>query len=317
LINHKNTEISFVVGDQFAPSSAQRLDQFLSLHLPEFSRSRIQKLIAEGLVQVDRRPGKAGQKLKTHQTVLVAVPEERPAGVHPEEIPLTIVFEDEHLAVIDKPAGMVTHPGAGVDSGTLVHALLFHMRGSLSGIGGVLRPGIVHRLDKDTSGLLVVAKNDRAHRGLARQIQAKQARRSYLAVVEGVPEPRAGTISKPVGRDPRNRVRMAVVSTGRSAESHYRVLKASDRFALVQVELKTGRTHQIRVHMMSINCPVVGDLVYNRKSTGKEAARAKFGLAGHALHASKLVFNHPVDGRLLEFNSQLPTDLDSLVKRLF
>jgi 23S rRNA pseudouridine1911/1915/1917 synthase len=293
-----------------------RLDQFLSAHMPEFSRSYIQKIIAEGLVQVDEKPGKAGQRLKLDQTILVAVPEPKAPGLLAEEIPLTIVFEDEHLAVIDKPAGMVTHPGAGVDSGTLVHALMHHMQGSLSGIGGVLRPGIVHRLDKDTSGLLVVAKDDRTHRSLARQIQSKHARRTYLAVVEGVPNPRQATISKPLGRDPKNRTRIAVVATGRNAESHYRVLQASDRFALVEVELSTGRTHQIRVHMLSINCPVVGDLVYNHKASGKAAARAKFGLTGHALHAIKLAFTHPFDGRLLEFESQLPADLDNLIKRL-
>jgi 23S rRNA pseudouridine1911/1915/1917 synthase len=293
-----------------------RLDQFLSGQMTEFSRSYIQKIIAEGMVQVDEKPGKAGQRLKADQTILVVVPEPRAPGLVPEEIPLTIVYEDEHLAVIDKPAGMVTHPGAGVNSGTLVHALMHHMQGSLSGIGGVLRPGIVHRLDKDTSGLLVVAKDDRTHRSLARQIQTKHARRTYLAVVEGVPSPSQALISKPLGRDPKNRTRIAVVATGRKAESHYRVLKSSERFALVQVELSTGRTHQIRVHMLSINCPVVGDLVYNHKASGKAAARAKFGLVGHALHATKLAFTHPVDGRLLEFESPLPDDLDNLIKRL-
>ena len=294
----------------------KRLDQFLSAHLTEFSRSYIQKIIADELVKVDQKIGKAGQKLKPNQVILVAVPEPRALGVVPEEIPITIVFEDEHLAVVDKPAGMVTHPGAGVDSGTLVHALMHHMEGSLSGIGGVLRPGIVHRLDKDTSGLLVVAKDDRTHRHLARQIQTKQARRTYLALVEGLPDPPQGTIAKPLGRDPKNRTRIAVVPTGRKAESHYRVLKASDRFALVEVELSTGRTHQIRVHMRSINCPVVGDLVYNHKTSGKASARAKLGLKGQALHAAKLSFTHPVSGRLLEFESQLPDGLDNLIKRL-
>jgi len=302
---------------EFSAEKPLRLDQYLSEKLTMHSRSRIQKLIEDGFVLVDGKSGKAGQKLKVNQLISVTMPPLKELGVEPQDIPLTIVFEDEYLAVVDKPVGMVTHPGAGVDSGTLVHALLHHMQGSLSGISGVLRPGIVHRLDKDTSGLMIVAKEDGAHRHLARQIQAKDAKRFYLAVVEGVPAKDEGVVNAPIGRDPKHRTRMAIVSDGRQAETHYRVLKRSHKNALVELELKTGRTHQIRVHMKKLNCPIVGDIVYNTKTTGTIAARGKLGLKGQALHAHKLVFTHPINGRLLEFESRLPEDLAALVDKLF
>jgi 23S rRNA pseudouridine1911/1915/1917 synthase len=302
---------------EFSVEKPLRLDQYLSEQLTMHSRSRIQKLIEDGLVLVDGKPAKAGQKLKIHQLISVTMPPLKELAVEPEDIPLTILFEDEYLAVVDKPVGMVTHPGAGVDSGTLVHALLHHMKGSLSGISGVLRPGIVHRLDKDTSGLMIVAKEDSAHRQLSRQIQAKEARRIYLAIVEGVPAKDEGLVNAPIGRDPKHRTRMAIVGDGRTAETHYRILKRSHKHALLELELKTGRTHQIRVHMKSLNCPVVGDIVYNSKTTGTLAARGKLGLKGQALHAHKLVFVHPINGRLLEFESRLPEDLEALVDKLF
>jgi 23S rRNA pseudouridine1911/1915/1917 synthase len=301
----------------FSVEKPLRLDQYLSEQLPMHSRSRLQKLIEDGFVLVDGKQAKAGQKLKIKQMISVTLPPLKELAIEAEDIPITIVYEDDYLAVVDKPTGMVTHPGAGVDSGTLVHALLHHMQGSLSGISGVLRPGIVHRLDKDTSGLMIVAKEDRAHRQLSRQIQSKEAKRIYLAVVEGLPAKDEGIVNAPIGRDPRHRTRMAIVGDGRTAETHYRVLKRSHKHALLELELKTGRTHQIRVHMKSLNCPVVGDIVYNTKTTGTLVARSKLGLMGQALHAHRLVFAHPIDGRLLEFESPLPQDLAALVDKLF
>jgi 23S rRNA pseudouridine1911/1915/1917 synthase len=290
-----------------------RLDVFLSEQLEGFTRSRLQKLIDQGLVKVSGEIAKAGMKLKGGEVISLVVPPDVPATAAAQEIPLDIVFEDKYLAVINKPVGMVTHPGAGVSDGTLVNALLHHCEGELSGISGVLRPGIVHRLDKDTSGLLVVAKEDKTHQGLSEQIRDKTARRVYLAVLEGVMKSDGGTIDKPIGRHPVRRKEMAVVSTGRKAVSHFEVLRRSHKYTLVKVSLETGRTHQIRVHMASLGFPVVGDIVYNRKQTGNEAARAKLGLKGHALHAVELSFTHPVTGRLLQFEAPLPPEFQRLI----
>lgn len=293
-----------------------RLDVYLSREVTDLSRSRIQKLIEDEDILVNDQPTKAGLKLRGGERITVELQEPVELDLQAEDIPLDIVFQDEHLAVINKPAGMVTHPGAGIFSGTLVNALLFHMRDSLSGISGTVRPGIVHRLDKDTSGLLVIAKNDTAHHSLAAQIKEKTARRNYIALVEGVMKPDLGTIDKPIGRHPTKRKQMAIVNDGRRALSRFQVERRLAKFTLVKVMLETGRTHQIRVHMSSLGYPVVGDLLYNPKSTGNEAARAKFGLRGHALHAAQLSFTHPVTGGLLEFEAPLPEDLESLITRL-
>jgi 23S rRNA pseudouridine1911/1915/1917 synthase len=293
-----------------------RLDQYLAKHLTEFSRSRIQKLIDDDHVILDGKPAKAGLRLKGQERIEVLVPAARPLAVVAQELPLEILYEDEYLAVINKPHGMVTHPGAGVFEGTLVNALLHHMKGSLSEISGVIRPGIVHRLDKDTSGLLVIAKEDKAHRGLAEQIRAKSARRVYLALVEGVMKEDAGTVDKPIGRHKSKRKQMAIVEGGRRAVSHFRVVKRFSKYTLVEVSLETGRTHQIRVHMASLNHPVVGDLVYNSKSTGNLESRHKLKLEGHALHAAQLSFTHPATGLLLKFEAPLPEDFQSLLHSL-
>jgi 23S rRNA pseudouridine1911/1915/1917 synthase len=236
-----------------------------------------------------------------------------------ENIPLQIIFEDEHMLVINKPAGMVTHPGAGVSSGTLVNAVLYHCQGSLSSIGGVVRPGIVHRLDKDTSGLIMVAKSDVAHKGLSEQLQSKQAKRTYLALLEGVPKAESGKVDAPIGRHPLKRKEMTIVKEGqrgRAAVTHYLVLKNFTKFTLVECRLETGRTHQIRVHMASLNLPVVGDIVYNRKTSGSLEARRKLGLKGQALHAARLSFIHPVTNLLLEFQAELPQDFEQLLAEL-
>lgn len=295
-----------------------RLDVYLSTGLsePRFSRTRVQKLIADGHVLLDGKPAKAGIKLKGGETLEIIYQEDAPPVVSAEEIQLAVVFEDDHLLVVNKPTGMVVHPGAGVDSGTLVNALLHHCRDKLPSIGGYSRPGIVHRLDKDTSGLLVVAKNDHAHLSLSAQIKARSATRIYQALVEGSPKVDRGVIDKAIGRHPVERKRMAVVAGGRSAQTTYEVVSRLGRFTLVRCRLGSGRTHQIRVHMASLNLPVVGDIVYNRKSTGTLAARHKLGLSGQALHAAYLSFRHPTRGELLEFEAPLPGDFQALLERL-
>lgn len=297
-----------------------RLDQFLTAELSEqfdhLTRTRIQKLIQEGKVIVDAKPGKAGTRMRGGESIKLTVPADVPLQLPAQDIPLDVVFEDEHLIVVNKPTGMVTHPGAGVQTGTLVNALLFHCGTTLSGISGVLRPGIVHRLDKDTSGLLVVAKNDLAHQSLAAQIKAKSAGRAYLALLEGMPKQLEGVVDQPIGRHPIDRKKMAVIATGRPAKTHYKVEKHWHKFCLLKAVLETGRTHQIRVHMTTLGSPVVGDIVYNKKSTGTLEARQRLGLSGHALHATYLSFLHPVTQQLLEFEAALPGDFQMLLDRL-
>lgn len=297
-------------------SELVRLDQFLSQYLDGLSRSRVQQLIEDGLVLVNGNNAKANLRLRGGESVSVQIPPAVELDVQPENIPLSVVYEDEYVIVVNKPAGMTTHPGAGVVSGTLVNALLFHCKGSLSGISGTLRPGIVHRLDKDTTGLLVVAKNDLAHQNLAQQIKQRSVGRLYQALVEGTVENDSGTIDKPIGRHPVRRKEMAVVDNGRSAQSDFTVIKRFSRFTLVQVKLKTGRTHQIRVHMASIGFPVAGDLVYNNKQSGSESWRKKHGLQGQALHAFRLTFKHPKTGNLLEFEANPPDDFQKLLSTL-
>ena len=293
-----------------------RLDAYLADNLKGLSRTRIQKLIDEKLVQVNGRAVKASLRLQGGEQVTIEIPPLEPIDVIPEAIPLNIVFEDQYLAVVNKPAGMVTHPGAGVYSGTLVNALLHHMQGTLSGIGGAIRPGIVHRLDKDTSGLLVVAKEDFSHRHLAEQIREKSANRIYIALVKGNLGNSQGTIDAAIGRHPVKRKQMAVVDNGRPAVSHYQVLEDFAQFTLVRVKLETGRTHQIRVHMAHIGHPVVGDLVYNAKESASASLRAKLGLKGQALHAYQLAFVHPIQNSLLEFEAPLPADFENALASL-
>ena len=293
-----------------------RLDQFLSNELSELSRARIKKLIESDMITVNGLVEKPSLKLKGGEEITVKIPPAEPVELIKEDLNLNVVFEDEHLIVVNKPWGMVTHPGAGVDSGTLVNALLYHCEDSLSGIGGVERPGIVHRLDKDTSGLLVVAKNDIAHRSLAKQIAEKSARRKYVAIVEGVMKVDSGVICKPIGRHPVKRKEMAVVENGRSATTEYRVEKRFSNKTLVRLELKTGRTHQIRVHLSHLGYPVVGDIIYNKKGSGTLKARKKLKLEGQCLHATSLSFLHPVTAKLLEFSADPPEPFTALLNRL-
>jgi 23S rRNA pseudouridine1911/1915/1917 synthase len=297
-----------------------RLDAWLARSVPGLSRARIQALIAEGFVALDGTSARPSARLRGGQEVTLVVPQPRPAVPQPEAIPLPILYEDDDLLVIDKPAGLVVHPGAGATGGTLVSALLHHAR-SLSGVGGVLRPGIVHRLDKGTSGLLVVAKNDAAHRALAEQFAGRTVEKDYLALVLGVPRAREGTVVAAIGRDPRNRKRMSVrAPRGREARTSWRVAETFDGAAVLRVRIHTGRTHQIRVHLASLGHPVAGDPTYGgarAPSCRSAAAReALLSLRRPALHAARLGFVHPTTGAHLVFESPLPEDLAAVLARL-
>ncbi len=308
--------------------AGSRLDRFLADAVPALSRARIQALIAEGRV-AGRGADSAKTKVKEGDRYRLAVPAARPAVPQGQEIPLTIVYEDDALIVIDKPAGLVVHPAAGNPDRTLVNALIAHCGASLSGIGGVARPGIVHRLDKDTSGLMVVAKTDLAHRGLAAQFEVHSLARAYLALVWGVPTPREGEIAGAIGRDPRNRKRMAVVTSGgKHALTRYKVQRpVGTRASLVECRLATGRTHQIRVHMAAIGHPVVGDPVYGGRTARRLIGLAKGNAPGsegiealaagrQALHAYLLGLQHPVTSAWMQFTSEMPPEMSLALKRL-
>ncbi|NPV26631.1 MAG: RluA family pseudouridine synthase [Firmicutes bacterium] len=286
-----------------------RVDIFLARRHSSISRTHVQKLIAEGLVTVNGQSVKANYKLRAGDQVEFILPPPVELEVLPEPIPLDVLYEDADVIVVNKPQGMVVHPAHGNYHGTLVNALLAHCR-DLSGINGVLRPGIVHRLDKDTSGVLVVAKNDQAYQNLAEQIKAHEVTRRYVALVHGVMREPAGEIEAPIGRDPHDRKRMAVVNQGgKEAITGYRVLERFQDYTLIEARLKTGRTHQIRVHMAFLGHPVVGDPVYGPR-------KAHFGLRGQALHAEVLGFKHPRTGEYLEFTAPLPAYFSELLKRL-
>ena len=290
-------------------TSGWRLDRALAAAWPSLSRERLKALIASGAVawsdgELARDPA---LKVRGGESLRLRVPEPAVADARPQPIALTIAYEDAHLLVIDKPAGLVVHPAAGHADGTLVNALLHHCQGSLSGIGGVARPGIVHRIDKDTSGLLVVAKTDPAHEGLARQFAKHAVDRRYVAVVSGVPAPPAGRIEGNLARSAHNRHRMVIVDEGRGrhAVTHYRTTQPLRGAAVVECMLETGRTHQVRAHMLSIGHPLLGDPLYGRPGAAR-AVLARLGFARQALHAAVLGFVHPVTGNFLRFESETP-----------
>jgi 23S rRNA pseudouridine1911/1915/1917 synthase len=299
-------------------AAGQRLDRALADALPQLSRMRIQALLAEGHVARDGAAvTDASQRAKAGQRFIITVPPAAPALPEAQDIPLAILFEDADMLVIDKPAGLVVHPGAGNPDRTLVNALLAHCGDSLSGIGGVRRPGIVHRLDKDTSGLMVVAKTDRAHVSLSAQLQARTLKRIYNAVVWKHPLPLAGAISGAIGRSPSNRKRMALVARGgRDAVTHYRTLELLTDAALVECRLETGRTHQIRVHMTSIGHPLIGDPVYGSKRSPKGAPALAVAFPRQALHATQISFLHPVSQIEMWYSSPMPSDMAALVTAL-
>jgi len=297
-----------------------RLDRALAVALPTLSRERLKALISAGNV-VSETGGAVrdpATKVAPGLVYSVHVPQPAPAHNEAQDIPLDIIFEDEHLIVIDKPAGLVVHPAAGNADGTLVNALLHHCAGSLSGIGGVERPGIVHRIDKDTSGLMIAAKSDPAHIGLAAQFAKHSIDRRYRAIVSGLPNPPAGTIDAPLGRSSANRHKIAIQQEGRGkrAVTHYRLLSPLRDAALVECRLETGRTHQVRVHMASIGHPLIGDPVYGRTRKAHKALLDELGFRRQALHAAYLGFIHPITSEALAFDSKIPDDMQRIFMNL-
>lgn len=293
-----------------AEVKGQRLDVFVVEHCPELSRSHVQKLIEQGMVLVDGAQRKANYKLRGTEEVQVSVPEAEPITAAPEDIPLDILYEDKDIIVVNKARGMVVHPASGVYSGTLVNALLHHCQ-DLSGINGEIRPGIVHRLDKDTSGVMVCAKNDTAHLDLAEQIRTKTAHRTYWAIVHGNIKEEAGIIKGDIGRHPTDRKKMAIVrENGKPAVTHFKVLERFGEYTLVECKLETGRTHQIRVHMTSIGHPLVNDPKYGPKKS------SPFAIQGQALHSLQLTLTHPVTKEKITFTAPVPSDMEKILTGL-
>ncbi len=286
-----------------------RIDKYLSLAAPELTRNRIQGLISDGNVTVNEKIVKSSYKVNENDVIKVLIPDAVPVDIPAENIPLDIVYEDEDILIVNKPKGMVVHPAPGHYTGTLVNALMYHCKDNLSGINGELRPGIVHRIDMDTTGLLVVCKNDAAHNFVADQLKEHSITRKYQAIVYNAFNDDNGTVEGNIGRHPQDRKKMAIVPTGRPAVTHYKVLKNMGKYALVECQLETGRTHQIRVHMTSINHPLLGDEVYGPKT-------CPFNLQGQVLHAKTLGFVHPRTREYMEFDSNLPDYFQKLIERL-
>ena len=287
----------------------ERLDKFLSAMLPDQSRSYLQKIIKDGNVLVNGEPKKSSYRLEYGDEVTADLPELKSPDIEPENIPLDILYEDDSILMVNKPKGMVVHPSAGHYTGTLVNAVLWHCQGQLSGINGVSRPGIVHRIDKDTTGVLVVCKNDAAHNAVAAQLKEHSITRKYRAIVHGVIKEDEGTVDAPIGRHPTERKKMASgVKNGKRAVTHYRVLERFQGYTYVECQLETGRTHQIRVHMASIHHPLLGDTVYG-------PAKDSHHLEGQTLHAMVLGLIHPVTGKYLEVEAPLPEYFENLLKK--
>lgn len=286
-----------------------RLDAYIAKKREDLSRVMVQKLIENGNVLVDGKKRKISYKVQVGEVIELDIPEAKETGVKAEDIPLDIVYEDEDIIVVNKPKGMVVHPANGNPDGTLVNAIMAHCKGSLSGIGGEIRPGIVHRLDKDTSGLLIVAKNDKAHINMSEQIKNREVKKIYIALVRGVVPENEATINMPIGRSTKDRKKMAVRKDGKEAITHFKVLKRYANYTLLEVKIDTGRTHQIRVHMAEIGHPVVGDMVY---SNGKN----EFGIQGQMLHAKRLDFKHPISGKQMHLEAEVPEVFISVLNQL-
>ena len=292
-----------------AKNIGERIDKFISDSAEEISRSYAAKLCTDGLVTANGKVLGKNYKIKGGEEISADIPEPEELSLVPENIPLDIVYEDDDVIVINKPQGMVVHPAAGNESGTLVNALLYHCGESLSAINGVIRPGIVHRIDKDTSGLLVAAKNNETHLKLSEQLKERKALRKYNALVNGNIKEDFGTVNKPIGRSPSDRKKMAVVPGGREAVTHYSVLERFGRYTLIECVLETGRTHQIRVHMASLGHSIVGDKVYGIK-------KERFNLNGQLLHARTIGFVHPKTGEMMEFSAPLPDYFEAVLEKL-
>lgn len=289
-------------------NDGERLDKVVAANAPDLSRAVVQRLIKQGQVTVNGRSSKPSHRVEAGDEVLVQIPATQQPQVLAEQVALDVIYEDEHLLLVNKPSGMVVHPAYGHESGTLVNALLGHCP-QLRDVGGTERAGIVHRLDKDTSGLLVVAKNEEAHSALQRQFKRRSVKKTYLALVEGHPEPSQGVIDAPIGRDKRQRKRMAIVRSGRTALTAYRIIEHFDEHSLVELQPESGRTHQLRVHLAWLGCPVVGDRVYGYRRQHLLKHR-------HFLHARQLEFTHPVTGEALSLLAPLPDKLARLLERL-
>jgi 23S rRNA pseudouridine1911/1915/1917 synthase len=293
------------------PHEKERLDVFISRQTG-LTRSHVEKLIQNGSVLLNNKGSKPGYKVKKDDRILIKVPEPAAIEAKPQEIPLDIVYEDNDIIVINKQKGIVVHPSVGHADQTLVNAILFHS-GDLSGIGGSVRPGVVHRLDRGTSGIIIFAKNDKAHLELARQIKERSVKKIYLALVHGEMKKDSGEIDLPLGRHPKDRKKIAVITSEnhkkRNAITHFKVLRRFHGFTLVEVDLKTGRTHQIRVHMAHIGYPVVGDTTYSRR-------KSDMSVDGQLLHASRLYINHPITGKTMEFFAEMPKDFKGALERL-
>lgn len=288
----------------------ERIDKYLSEQLEDMTRSHIQKLIKENMVRVNGMAVKSNFKLSASDQIEVEIPELKEPDILPENSPLDILYEDQDILVVNKPKGMVVHPAPGHYTGTLVNAIMYHCKDNLSGINGVMRPGIVHRIDMDTTGSLLICKNDRAHQALAEQLKEHSITRKYHAIVHGRLKEDEGTIDKPIGRHPIDRKKMSVHCTnGREAITHYRVLKRFQQFTYIECQLETGRTHQIRVHMSSIGHPILGDQIYG-------PAKCPYKLQGQTLHAKVLGITHPTTGEYMEFDAPLPDYFQALLEKM-
>ena len=300
-------EYNFVITEE---GEGERIDKYLNLLMESLSRSYIQKLLSEHHVTVNEKMVKANYRLKSDDEIRLLLPPTVTPDIEPEEIPLDILYEDNDLIVVNKPKGMVVHPAAGHYTGTLVNALLYHCKGNLSGINGVLRPGIVHRIDKDTTGSVIICKNDVAHASIAEQLKEHSIVRRYHAIVVGNLKEESGTVHTLIGRHPSDRKKMAVVTGGgKEAVTHYRVLQRFDKYTYIECRLETGRTHQIRVHMAHLGHPLLGDDVYGRKE-------CPFKLQGQTLHAKILGFQHPLNGEYIETDAPLPEYFVNLLNKL-
>lgn len=288
----------------------QRIDRYLTEMLPEQSRSFFQKLIRDGFVMLNHIIVKVNYRLKTGDVIEIDIPDAVPTEIVPENIPLDILYEDEDLLIVNKPKGMVVHPAVGHSTGTLVNAIMYHCQGNLSGINGEIRPGIVHRIDKDTTGSLIICKNDEAHRNIAEQIKEHSVTRRYVGVVAGTFSEESGTVEGAIGRHPNDRKRMTInEKNGKPAVTHYRVLQTLKGASFMEFELETGRTHQIRVHMASISHPLLGDTVYGN-------SKNPYKLQGQALHARTIGFIHPTTGEYIEVSAPIPEYMTELVRKL-
>lgn len=300
-----SSERIYMVSDNAA---GERIDKWICAQCDDITRSAVQKMISENMVIVNGKPVSKNYKISSNDEVVLNIPEPKELSAEPENIPVDIVYEDDDLLVVNKPKGMVVHPAAGNYNGTLVNALMYHCKGRLSSINGVIRPGIVHRIDKNTSGLLIVAKNDIAHAGLAAQIKEHSFTREYEAVVCGKFKENEGTVNAPIGRHKTDRKKMCVTDlNSREAVTHYSVISEYERYTHLRLRLETGRTHQIRVHMKYIGHPVLGDDVYGTEYKG---------IQGQCLHAKKIGFIHPVTNEYLEFDSELPEYFDNILNKL-